>query len=379
MRRGSSKPMILSLAVLAVLLVLIGLAYRGAEEGAERGRGGERAIPVEVAGIRSGPIALQRTFNGSLVPAARYTVAPKVSGRIRQLLVDLADPVAKGEAVVQLEADEFELAVVEAKTRVKVAEANRNEAVKSEQIARRNLERVQTLHERGIASDTDLDSAEAAALASEAAVAVADARHDQEQAALDAAQVRLGYTRIVADWEGDTGPRLVSARHVDEGDTVSANTALLELVDLDPLLAVIQVSERDYPRVAAGQAALLRVDALPDQVFTGTVARVAPAFQEDSRQARVEVSIPNATRQLKPGMFARITLTLAREAEALAVPEAALLKRRGSEGVFLVNDAGAQVRWQPVTPGACRCRLGECGRIAGGGGAGRRVGATVPG
>ena len=85
----------------------------------------KRPTPVEVAAVQRGTLSLHRTFSGSIEPQAQLTVAPKVSGRIQRLLVDVSERVTRGQVVAQLEDDEFKQAVVEAEARRAVAEANR--------------------------------------------------------------------------------------------------------------------------------------------------------------------------------------------------------------------------------------------------------------
>jgi RND family efflux transporter MFP subunit len=213
------------------------------------------------------------------------------------------------------------------------------------------LVRAKALHGQGIASDSDLDSAQAEFLASQAAIKVAEANLKREDAALAAANIRLGYTRIQANWEQGDKERTVAERHADEGDTVAANTPLFAIVELDPVIAVIQVTEKDYPRIAIGQQAGLRSDAFPGRLFTGTVSLITPIFRESSRQARVEVNVPNPDQLLKPGMFSRCTLELDRVEDATSVPEMAITRRNNRTGVFLVAEEGTSVKWIEVEPG----------------------------
>src|SRR5690606_1749118 len=86
----------------------------------------------------------------------------------------------------------------------------------------------------------------------------------------------------------------------------------------------------------------------------GRVLRLAPVFAESSRQARVEVEVPNPSRRLKPGMFVRVDVVLDEAAAATIVPLAALVRRAGRDGVFLVparEEHVAQVRFVPVRTG----------------------------
>ncbi len=145
--------------------------------------------------------------------------------------------------------------------------------------------------------------------------------------------------------------RRVAERQVDEGQMVAANQPLFQVVQMDPIVAVITVTERDYGHLRPGLQARLRSVALPGGSFTGRVVRIAPVFQTSSRQARVEIELPNPESRLKPGMFVRATLSFQRVEEALTVPESALTRRRDTDGVFVVDPAGTRVTWVPVTPG----------------------------
>lgn len=352
MSSGRAKSVLVTMALLLLTFaaVLVARWFNADEVRGSRDRE-ERPVPVEVAMIKHGTLSLKRTFSGTIEPQAQFTVATKVSGRIRRLEVDVSDTVTRGQTVAYLEDAEFRQAVAEAAARLAVAEANRVEATSRLEIAQRELDRTLALHGRGIASDSDLDSARAEFLASQATEKVAEANLTREQASLTAAEIRLGYTRVRADWERGDDERVVAERFADEGNTVGANASLFSIVELDPVLAVIQIAEKDYPRLVLGQQARLHTDAFPDRIFTGAVSRIAPIFRATSRQARVEFVVANPTHLLKPGMFTRCTIELERVENATSVPELAITRRNDQTGVFLVNDDGASVRWVEVQPG----------------------------
>lgn len=346
-------------------------AWRILASGGERHHRGRRGpAPVEVAPIERGPIELRRTFTGSLEARRRFVVTSHVRGRVQKLTVDLADPVSQGQVVAELEdADEVQ-GVNEAAAELAVARANVADAESALTIAARELERLEAMRGRGIASEADLDTARTRHLAKKTAVKVARARLQRARAGLARAHIRSGYTRVIATWSGDDKQRVVAARHVDEGDTVAPGDPVVTVVDLDPVEAVIYVTEREYGRLAAGQDAVVTTDAYPDTEFRGHIRRVAPVFQASSRQARMELEIPNPDGRLKPGMFIRAEVVLERVAEATIVPQAALTRRGGETGVFVVDAAGDSVSWRPVEPGV---RQGERVQVSGDGLEGRVV------
>jgi RND family efflux transporter MFP subunit len=313
---------------------------------------------------------LRRIFSGALEAPAQFDVAPKVGGRVERLAANLSDTVSRGQLVAELDNDEYVQAVAQARAELAVAKANLAEAVSALEIAGRELERITRLRERGVASEANLDTAQANRLAKEAQLEVARAQVTRAEAALETARIRLGYTRITADWSGGDDQRVVAERFVDEGETVAANAPLLRIVELDPLTGVIFVAEKDYGRLQPGLEVSLATDAYPGEAFGGRIARIAPVFREATRQARVELTVDNPDHRLKPGMFIRATVVLEHVADAVIVPEAALAARNDRTGLFVVSADGRSVVWREVRVGI---REGSRVQVLGEGIAGRVV------
>jgi len=311
----------------------------------------KRVVPVEAVAVERGPLSFYRTFSGTIDPQAQFAVAPKVSGRIQRLLVDVSDPVVRGQVVVEMENAEFEQEVIEAEARLAVAKANRDEAVSRFVIAKRQLDRAKKLSTRGIASDSAYDSAQDQFLTGQSAVKVAEANLSREQALLRAARIRLEYTQVKADWKQGDNERIVAERFVEEGNTVAANTPILSIVEIDPVIAVIQVTEKDYPLIRLGQQAKVKAEGFPGKSFIGTVSRISPVFSEESRQARMELRVDNRDHLLKPGMFTRCTLELEHAENTVSVPETAIITRNNKSGVFKVTDDSLAVDWVEVRKG----------------------------
>lgn len=345
--------------LLAILLgISAGIAWLVVDKLGEAGRdeadrkGENRPIPVETGSIERGPIELRRTFTGTLEASAAFVIAPKVSGRIVELTVDLADNVEWNQVVARLDNAEFVQAVAQTRADVDVAKANLSEAENLLKIAQREVDRIERLSKRGVSSESQMDTAMGELLARQAQLQVTKAELARAEAELQSSRIRLGYTEIAAGWSGAAGEqRIVAERFVDEGETVSANAPLLEIVDLDPITAVFFVTERDYALLRQGQPVELHTDAYPGEAFEGSVKRIAPVFRENTRQARVELGVDNGDLRLKPGMFVRASVVLDRVDNALSIPAQALTKRKGNNGVFLVNADTATVAWKTVTPG----------------------------
>jgi RND family efflux transporter MFP subunit len=340
-------------ALLAVTLIGAGVGLRvwvftDEQAGSADGSG---PVPVEVALVEHGPIERRREFTGSLEASAEFTVAAKVGGRVARITVDLADPVTRGQVVVELDDDELHQAEAQARADLAVATAQAGAADKALEIASRNHARASDLRKRGFASDQELDTARAEKLTAEATVEVARAELTRARAAHKAAQIRQSYAKVTADWSEGDEPRVVAARFVDEGSMVSASAPLLTIVELDPVIAVVFVTEADYAQLAPGMPITLRTDAFPHESFAGSISRIAPVFRVESRQARVEMVVQNPDARLKPGMFVRTQAVLERIEDATLVPEAALVERAGETVVFVADETSAIVRMRAVEVG----------------------------
>ena len=336
------------------------------------GKGGRSSqpIPVEVAQIQLGPIALERTFSGELEALAEFVVAPKVSGRVERVLVNIADRVKRGQVVAELDNAEYIQAVAQAGADLAVARANLTKASSDLEIATREFKRTESLLKRGIASDSEFDAAGQDQLAKQAQLKVAEAQRTKAESSLETANIRLGYTKVTAGWTGGNEYRLVAERYVDEGQTVAANAQLLLIVELDPIVGVVFITERDYARLKPGQLVSLKTDAYPGERYPGKIERIAPVFRKSTRQARIEMTIANSHQRLKPGMFIRATVVLAQVPEATIISEQALTIRDDRSGVFIVSEDGKSVVWREVTVGI---REGSKVQVKGDGLSGRVV------
>ncbi len=329
-----------------------------------------RPVPVEVAQIQRGSIALQRTFSGELEALAEFVVAPKVSGRVERVIVNIADSVKRGQVVAELDNDEYVQAVAQAQADLLVAWANQAQAKSALEIANREFKRTESLLKRGIASDSEFDAARQARLAKQAQLKVGAAQVTKAESSLEIANIRLGYTKVTAGWTGGAEHRVVAERYVNEGQTVAANAPLLLIVDLNPIIGVIFVTERDYAHLKPGQLVSLITDAYPGEQYPGRIARIAPVFRKSTRQARIEMTIDNPQHRLKPGMFIRTTIVLTQVSAATIIPEQALTIRDDRSGVFIVSEEGQSVAWHEVKVGI---REGDRVQVEGKGLSGRVV------
>jgi RND family efflux transporter MFP subunit len=308
-------------------------------------------VAVEITPIMKAPIREVGVFTGTLLPESQFIVAPKIAGKLNTMFVNIGDEVTKGQLIALIEDEEFVQQVDQARAELAVARAHLEESRSALNLAQREFERAQALREKQIVSESELDAAEAQYKAGMAKQKVALAQVAQKEAELRTAQVRLDYTRLKASWTDGDNSRIVGERFVDEGAMLAANTPIASIIDIDALTAVIHVIEREYPRIKTGQDATITTDAYPGRTFRGNIARIAPLLKETSRQARVEVVIPNPDHLLKPGMFVRVEIEFNRRADATVIPVNALTKHDGRQGIFLADMETMKAKLVPVTVG----------------------------
>jgi len=272
--------------------------------------------------------------------------------------------------VAALDNEEYVQAVAQAKADLVVARAKLSEAKSALEIANREFKRTESLANRGITAASDFDVASQNQLAKKAQLKVAAAQVTRADSSLEIANIRIGYTKVTADWSDGSEHRVVAERYVDEGQTVSANAPLFSIVELHPIVGVVYVTERDYAHLKPGQLAILNMDAYPGEQFTGRIERIAPVFRKSTRQARIEMNIDNPHHRLKPGMFIRATVVLDQVPDATIVPELALTLRNDKSGVFIVSEDGRSVTWREVKVGF---REGDRVQVEGQGLSGRVV------
>lgn len=308
------------------------------------------AVAVEVAPVRQATVHDVAEFTGTLAARSQFVVAPKVAGRLVQLLADIGDVVTNGQLIAVLDDEEYRQQVAQAEAELEVARASVEEAQSNLDAAQSEFDRVEALRSKKIASESELDEARSQYRSALARHKVALSLVTQKEAAVRAAQVRLSYTQIQAHWSVGGETRLVGERFADTGAMLPANEPIVSIVDIDELTAVIHVTEQQYAKVRVGQTVEISCDAY-NKPFTGQVVRVAPLVKEASREARVEINVVNTDWLLRPGMFIRARIELARHENATVVPEAAIARREEREGVFVADIEKMTATFVPVVRG----------------------------
>jgi RND family efflux transporter MFP subunit len=304
-------------------------------------------VYVELGEAQFGTMRELGLYYGTLTPPNRFTLASKVGGEIREIYVDIGDQLNSGELVAQINDEEYLLVMDRAKLNVSLAEAQLSEAQANLELAISDMARQTNLSQKSIVSQSEFETVQNKLRQAEARLMVAKSQLAAATNQLADSELKLSYTQVTATWPGDETKgkklRYVGRRLVDSGDLVTANTPLIELVSLDPLLVVVEVIEKDYPKLHVGMEASARVEAFPGVIFRGKILRIAPILSPDTRQARVELEILNPNLMLKPGMFAEVVFVFDERQGVWSVDDNVPFRKQDGYVIFVAHPSTSQV------------------------------------
>jgi HlyD family secretion protein len=283
--------------------------------------------------VERGSLSRLVTATGTVNPVSTVQVGSYVSGPIKAIFVDFNSPVTRGQRVAQIDPRPFQVKVKQAEANLVTAQAQVAKDKADLDFKRQVLKRSHDLFERNLIARQEVEASERDYEQAHAQLQLDQARVEQNAAALEEANVNLGYTDITSPVEG-----IVVARNVDVGQTVAASfqTPVLFLIarDLTKMQVNVSVSESDIGVVTQQQRAFFTVDAYPERQFWGGVIQVrnAPQIVQNVVTYDVVVSVDNADLALKPGMTASISIISAHRDDVLKVPLAALRFRPTRNG-----------------------------------------------
>ena len=158
------------------------------------------------------------------------------------------------------------------------------------------------------------------------------------QANYETAKTRLSYARITAPFAG-----VITKRFLNEGALVAtSNATLYTLMDLDSVKVVVNVLEKNVPQISKGKTAKIIVDAFPGKEYEGVITRLSQAVDLSTRTMAIEVGVPNTDHNLKPGMYATVTLTISEHQNAVTVPTEIILHDNNGTFVYTVQNNTAK-------------------------------------
>jgi HlyD family secretion protein len=285
------------------------------------------------AEISRGDVISTVEATGTLEAVTTVQVGSQVSGTISALHADFNSEVRKGQIIAELDASLFQTQVEQAKATVVRLQADVDRARVQAADAALKLKRAHELFDKQLIPATDLETAQSTSRSADAAVKGAEAQVVQAQASLNQAQVNLSHTIIRAPIDG-----VVIARNVDVGQTVASSlqapTLYIIARNLTEMRVNASIDESDIGEIEPKQKVRFRVDAYPNETFTGTVSqvRLQPVVQQNVVSYVTVIDVPNPGLKLKPGMTAAVTIETARADDVLKVPNAALRFRPAGTG-----------------------------------------------
>ncbi len=277
------------------------------------------------APVNAGAVTRAVSGSGTVNPVLTIIVGSYVSGVIKSISCDFNTKVKKGQLCAKIDPSPYQTAVDQAAANLATAKA---QLVKDQA----NLTYVQSAYERdskllaigGVSQDT-AEVARNAYEQAKAQIVYDEASIKQHEAALQAAQVNLGYTNIVSPVDGT-----VVSRNVTVGQTVAASfqtpTLFLIATDLTKMQVDANVSESDIGAIKLGDKASFTVEAYPEKIFQGTVTQIRQSPQTVQNVVTYDVVIgaDNTDELLKPGMTATTKIVTAEREHVLRVPDQAL-------------------------------------------------------
>jgi multidrug efflux system membrane fusion protein len=260
---------------------------------------------VSVAEAKSEVIPNLLTAVGDLAAVHQVNVTSDVSGRITDIMFTAGSNVKAGAPLVQLfdGPEQGDLASFKAQATV----------------AQLSLDRAKQLAARQFGPQATVDQAQAA--------------FDQANAGIAKTQAIISQKLVKAPFDGELG-----VRKVEVGQYLTAGTQIVSLTDLSQLYANFTVTEKDSGALKVGQTVRIAVDAYPGRKFEGKITTIEPQIATDTRNIRVQATIANPERILKPGMFATTTVVLPDKPPVVTVPETAVDYTLYGDSVFIITE-----------------------------------------
>jgi membrane fusion protein (multidrug efflux system) len=306
-----------SLAAVCLLAAIAGCTSKAADNGPKK-----RPPLVTVAEPQVRDVAVTLLYTVDIRAIEQADLQSKVQGYVEKIFVDRGDAVKKGQLLAEIRPSDLPQQVSQARENVGQTDA-------SFKLAEENARRARELFQRGMVSRADLDQAEAQ-------LQIAASARGSARAGMGVVSTRLSETRLFAPFAG-----WVANRALDPGALVTPgpqNQTILTVVRIDQVRVFVSVLENQAPLVHRGQPATITVDAVPGRSFTGTVTRVPPGLDPNTRTLTCEIVIPNPDDVLKPGMYGRAALTVDTHPHAVVLPVEAVIAEEDQRSVFVVDN-----------------------------------------
>lgn len=265
-------------------------------------------VSVSVAQATSEVLPRLLTGVGDLAAVHQVDVTADVTGRVTEILFTPGATVKAGAPLVQLfdKPEQSDLASFKAQALA----------------ANLALDRAKTLAAKSFGPQATVDQAQAA--------------YDQANAAVAKTEAVISQKLVKAPFDGDLG-----VRRVELGQFLSAGTQIVSLTDLSKLFLNFTATEKDRAILDVGQVVRVVVDAYPGRVFEGKITTIEPQINTDTRNVRIQATLDNPDKILKPGMFATTKVELPPEAPVVTVPETSVDYTLYGDSVYLIEETKA--------------------------------------
>ncbi len=269
---------------------------------------GAMALPVEAVAARTGVVNRVISAVGSLRANESVVIRSEIAGRIAAIHFSEGEAVKAGAELIRLDDSEQRAQLAESTAAAKLNELN--------------FARARDVFEKKLLSQQNYDEA------------LEKLHESQARVTLD--EARLAKTRLTAPFAGVLGLRQVSV-----GDYIKEGQNIVNLEDIQALKLDFRAPETYLASIKPEQQVTLQVDAYPQRSFSGRLYAIDPRIDEQTRTVVLRARIPNPDMNLHPGMFARVSLVLESRADAVLVPEQALLPVGDTQFVYRVVDGKA--------------------------------------
>jgi len=258
-------------------------------------------IPVKVETISKTKISRTIDYTSTIIPFEEVNMVPSTPGRIDEFYVEVGDRVSKGEDLFLMDRTQL----LQLKLQLSSLE--------------KDLSRLDTLLKTGSAKQQ---------------------QYDQMKTQYDVTKTNVDFmednTLVKAPFAG-----IVTGKYFEDGEmysggptTATGRSAIVTLMQINPLKVIVSISEQYYPMIRKGMKAVITADVYENEKFTGTVFRIAPTINIATRSFDVEIEVPNRNELLKPGMFVRVSMDLG-EIESFVVPASTVLLQEGTNTRFV--------------------------------------------
>lgn len=295
-----------------LFLFVIGLAACGGQSAPENTQkeDNNQAPRVKTQQVVARDVEQIYEFTATVEPIVKNNINPTTPGRIRQIFVEVGDKVVKGQRLAQMDA----VNLVNSETQI--------------ENFKRIYNRVSELYAVGGASQQELDNARL-----QLTLAETNLKTLQEN------------TLLLSPISG-----IVSARNYDNGDMYNGQQPILTVMQINPVLLKINVSETFFSKVKPGMKVDVTLDVYEKESFKGKVSLVYPTIDERTRTFGVEIKLDNPNSKVRPGMFARVNINFG-AINRVVVPDQAIIKQAGSGARFVYLLEGDKVSYKQIELG----------------------------